>query len=169
MMVMSRSTTLLSTALVTLLLLSGCASTGQAPGRGDTSEVLGTWRYRSMAGSSLFDEGVIQITMQNGQLEGMLRDSRLGVAPLDVSYRGDNLQLRLEDIRIRGRVKDNEYVAFYERSTWDVTTPQRSYSRGQQRTNGSIAARRIEAKGFEIPNVPLGCDPLTEEASSRCE
>lgn len=166
---MSESTVYISTVLVALLLLTGCASTAQAPNRGDTSEVLGTWRYRSTAGSSLFDEGVIQITMQNGRLEGMLRDSRLGVAPLDVSYRGDNLQLRLADIRIRGRVENNEYVAFYERSTWDVTTPQRSYNTGRQRTNGSLAARRVEARGFEMPNVPLGCDPLTEETSSRCK
>lgn len=168
-MVMSRSTAVFSTALVALLLLSGCASTAQAPNRGDTSEVLGTWRYRTMSGSSLFDEGVIQITMQNGRLEGMLRDSRLGVAPLDVSYRGDNLQLRLEDIRIRGRVKDNEYVAFYERSMWDVTTPQRASRRGQDRINGSLAARRVEAKGYKAPDVPLGCDNLTEESSNRCE
>ena len=154
--------------LVALLLLSGCASAGQTTDRGDTSEVLGTWRYRTVAGSSLFDEGVIQITMQNGRLEGMLRDSRLGVAPLDVSYRGDNLQLRLEDIRIRGRVEDNEYVAFYERSMWDVTTPQRAQRRGQERVNGSLAARRVEAKGYDLQLPPLGCEEIFQEASKKC-
>jgi len=166
---MYRTTLTFATVLIAALLVTGCASSGPSASRGNTAEVLGTWRYRAMAGSSLLDEGVIQITMNQGRLEGTLRDSRLGSAPLDVSYRGDNLRLRVDDIRIQGRVKNNEFVAFYERSMWDVTTPQRSIRDQRQRMNGSLSARRVEAKGFDVNLPPLGCDDLLTGGASQCD
>lgn len=150
-----------------LLLLPGCASTQATADRGNSSEVLGTWKYRAMAGSDVLDEGVIRITMVKGRLQGTLRDARLGTVPVDVRYRGSRLSLRLDEIRIDGRVKNNEYTAYYERPMWDVTTSQ-NFRQNAQRINGSISARRVHKTGYAGPQIDLGCDPLTIESSSRC-
>jgi len=165
---MLRFTTYAIVLLGCFLLLGGCTSTQQTADRGNSNEVLGTWKYRAMAGSDVLDEGVIRISMVQGRLQGTLRDRRIGTVPVDVSYRGQRLELDLDEIRIYGRVKNNEYTAYYERPIWDVTTSQSFRHRGSGRLNGSLSARRVHSTGYYEPNVDLGCDPLTIESDKRC-
>ena len=165
---MLRSTTHAILLLGCFLLPGGRTSTQQTADRGTSNEVLGTWKYRAMAGSDVLDEGVIRISMVQGRLQGTLRDRRIGTVPVDVSYRGQRLELDLDEIRIYGRVQNDEYTAYYERPIWDVTTSQSLRHRGSDRINGSLSARRVHSTGYYEPNVGLGCDPLTIESDKRC-
>ncbi|PEN15118.1 hypothetical protein CRI94_02180 [Longibacter salinarum] len=154
--------------LAAFVVFSGCASTQSASDRGNTNDVLGTWKYRTMAGSDVLDEGVIQITMVQGRLEGTLRDARVGTIPVDVSYRGERLELDLDEIRIYGRVQNDEFTAYYERPMWDVSTSQDVRHQTNNRLSGSLSARRVHSTGYEEPDIDLGCDALTVESKSAC-
>jgi len=159
---------LLGLLLASALGLTACASSSSTTSRGDSSEILGTWQYRAMAGSQLLDEGIFRITYERGRLRGILRDSRIGTNPVDVRYSGKQLLLDLDGIQIRGRVENNRFVAYYERSLWDVSSSQ-SFRHPSQRLNGSLSARRVEVQGYSGPNIQLGCDNLLIESPNRCE
>lgn len=159
---------LLGLLFASALVFSACANSSSTTSRGDSSEILGTWQYRAMAGSQLLDEGIFRITYERGRLRGVLRDSRIGTTPVDVRYSGKQLLLDLDGIQIRGRVENNRFVAYYERSMWDVSTSQ-SYRRASQRLNGSLSARRVQVRGYSGPAIQLGCDNLLIESPNRCE
>jgi hypothetical protein len=165
----SRLSTLSIVALVIAagLAVAGCSGAGHSTSTGDRNDVVGTWKYRATAGSDVLEEGIFEIRVRQGRLDGVLRDSRIGIVPVDVSYRGQRLEMRIDQIRIRGRVQNNRYTAFYERPLWDVTTSQSFRSRND-RINGSITARRIRSLAFTTPNLPLGCTNILEESTDRC-
>lgn len=149
------------------LALAGCSGAGHSTSTGDRNDVVGTWKYRATAGSDVLEEGVFQIRVRQGRLDGVLRDSRIGIVPVDVTYRGERLEMRIDQIRIRGRVNNDRYTAFYERPMWDVTTSQSFRSRND-RINGSITARRVRSLAYSGPTLPLGCTDILEESTDRC-
>lgn len=159
---------LVALVLAVGLAAAGCSGTSHTTSTGDRNDVVGTWKYRATAGSDVLEEGVFQIRVRQGRLDGVLRDSRIGVVPLDVRYRGQRLEMRIDQIRIRGRVKNDQYTAFYERPMWDVTTSQSFRSRND-RINGSITARRVRSLAYSGPEIPLGCTDILEESTNRCD
>lgn len=170
----------LLTCLVVLLggtLLTGCASSGETKSEtSDPAQVVGVWEYRSYD-SPLLGEGVLQITLNQGHLEGQLRDSRIGRVPVRVSFRNSNLNLSLREtigtsssLTVTGHVEDETFTAFLRRPTYDVSTSQDVFGRrAQSSSSGSLFARRVRAPEAQSLDPGLGCTGPVDLVGYRCD
>lgn len=158
-------------------LWTGCASSSEMDAASsDPAHVVGTWEYRSYD-SPLLGEGVLQIFIDQGRLEGQLRDSRIGRVPVQVSFRNSNLNLSLREtlgpsssITVSGHVEDETFTAFLRRPTYDVSTSQDVFGRrSQTSSSGSLYARRVRAPEAQSLDPGLGCNGPADLVGYRCD
>lgn len=164
---------LLTSALVCLALTAACSTSQPASGPDAAAEraaVVGLWEYQA-SNSAYLDRGVFKITVQDGRLQGTLRDNRLGALPIRVEVRDRSMEMVVDDLRINGRLDDDKFTAFVRRPMWDVSSRQRAGYRNRSRQNpptGSLFARRIESMGTAVADVPLGCTDPTHVKGVQC-
>lgn len=144
-------------------LLGACASSratdDQAARR---ASVVGTWEY-DVEGWAPLDQGRFQITVQEGSLQGLVRDRHLGRLRARVEVHDSRLELALDDLRISGYVKDGQFTGVLRRSQWDVTASRPRQPRSQFRSATLFAERVRSAAAADTPNV-LECRSLLREA-----
>lgn len=155
--------------LLVLVGTLGCASTSpSADQRDEQAQFLGTWQYRTVRAPGL-DEGTFRIAREGDRLIAIVRDARRGRLRARVHIWEDRMALRLNGIRVAGRLEDGRYEATVEVSTWDVRrAPSRSPSaRRDERLRGSLVARRTDAPP-STSGPGYGCRPLLRETSYAC-
>ena len=154
---------------LTLLLLLGaglvgsCASSRSAQDRDAARAVaVGTWSYEVEDVAPL-DQGRFHITVQDGALQGIVRDRRLGRLRANVRVRDSRLEIDLRDLRISGYIEDDQFTGFLRRSHWNVTTRRQTRTRSQFRSASLFARRVRSAAAVDKPGV-LECQSLLREA-----
>jgi hypothetical protein len=125
--------------------------------------VIGTWEYR-VEGAAPLDEGIFQITTQDGRLRGIVEDRRLGRRRARVDLNDSRLELSFDEFLISGHVEDNQFTGFLERREWNVASQRRPPRRSQFRSV-SLLARRVQRAGVaDTPSI-LECRPILREAN----
>lgn len=155
---------------LTLLLLSvgltlGCASSQSTEDKtASRAAAIGTWEYE-VDGFAPLKAGVFRIAERRGRLQALVQDQRQGrfQARVDVSNR--RLELTVDDLRISGRIEDDQFTGFLRRDQWDVSTTQRT--RRQRRSSfrsASFHAQRVNsASTVDRPSI-LDCESILREA-----
>ena len=148
-------------------LVGGCASSRSTQDEAAArAAAVGTWSYEVEDFAPL-DQGRFRITVQDGDLRGIVRDRRLGRLRASVRVRDSRLEIDLRDLRIAGYIEDDQFTGFLRRSQWEVTTRRQTRARSQFRS-ASLFARRIRsATAVDKPGV-LECQSLLWEAGD-CE
>ncbi|MCS3627085.1 hypothetical protein [Salinibacter ruber] len=144
-------------------LLGGCASSRSAQDEvAARAAAVGTWSYEVEDVAPL-DQGRFRITIQDGDLRGVVRDQRLGRLRASVRVRDSRLEIDLRDLRISGYIEDGRFTGVLRRSQWEVTTRRQSRTRSQFRSASLFARRVRSATAVDKPGV-LECRSLLREA-----
>lgn len=155
-----------------LLLFVLCAGfvMGCLPSKQTTKEdaaaraaVIGTWEYR-VDGAAPLNEGIFRITTQDGRLEGIVQDRRLGRWQARVDVTNSRLELSFDNFLISGYVENDEFTGFLERRQWNVANQRRPRRRSQFRSV-SLLARRVQRAGVADTPEILECRPVLREAN----
>ena len=145
-------------------LVGGCASSRSTQNKAAAqTAVVGTWTYE-VRGVAPLDQGRFRITTQNGDLQGIVRDRRLGRLRARVRVRDSRLELTINDLRISGYVEDDQFTGSLRRSQWTVTARRRTRSRSRFRSASLFAKRVRSATAVDKPEI-LECRSLLREAS----
>jgi hypothetical protein len=132
--------------------------------------IVGVWEYDA-SGSPYLEEGLLQITVSDGHLRGMISDELRGRMAAHVRVRGNRPEVRMDGLHVSGYVEDGVFQAFCRRPIWDVSTSQDVRQTGhRQRTpsSGTLVARRVQSFASERPASPAHCDPVLEEVDYHC-
>ncbi|PSQ51120.1 MAG: hypothetical protein BRD28_06125 [Bacteroidetes bacterium QH_10_64_37] len=159
-----------STTLTPLLfalcagILGGCASSQSAQEKATArAAVIGTWEY-NVEGTAPLDQGIFRITTKDGQLQGIIRDRRLGRLRARVDANDSRLELAVDDLRISGYIEDDEFRGSLRRRQWNVST-RRRYRRRSRFRSASVFARRVQSgTAADTPSV-LECRSILREAN----
>ncbi len=144
-------------------LLGGCASSQSTQDKATArAAAVGTWSYEVEDFAPL-DQGRFHITVQDGDLQGIVRDRRLGRLRASVRMHNSRLEIDLRDLRISGYIEDNQFTGFLRRPRWDVTARRQSRARSQFRSASLFARRVRSATAVDKPGV-LACQSLLWEA-----
>lgn len=152
--------------LIPLLgLATGCASSRSAEeAAADRAAAIGTWRYQ-VTGSAPLHRGVFHISLQNGRLQGLVRDQLRGRLSAQVNVRDSRMELTLGQFSISGIIEDETFTGFLRRQQYDVSTPYpRKQSRRRSRT-APLYAHRIQSAAVEGAAPPLECESILREAN----
>lgn len=153
--------------LLGLGLTAGCTSSrSTVDDAAARAAAIGTWEYK-VTGTAPLNAGVFQIAERNGRLQALVRDRRRGRFRARVTVRDTRLELSIDDLRISGRIEDDQFTGFLRLQQWDVSTRQRT--RRRRRTSrshsASFYARRIRsASARDRPSV-LECESILREAN----
>lgn len=145
-----------------LILMVGC-STSRAPEEiaVEHAGVMGVWEYRT-DGTGALQRGTLRITVEEGRLKGHFQDSWRGQVDAFIQVHGTNMELRLDRVRISGRLRENRFEGVVERNAWDIT------SQGPHRSSpGRFFARRVQTAST-TPSEEFGCPSLLRESSYAC-
>lgn len=155
---------------VLLLFLFGAGFVGACTSSQSTQDeaaaraaVVGTWAYE-VEGFAPLNQGRFHITIQDGELQGIVRDRRLGRLHARVQIHDSRLELTLDDLRISGYIEDDQFTGFLRRSQWDVTARRQTRTRSQFRS-ASLFARRIRSASAVDKPKALECRSLLWEAN----
>ncbi|WP_103019323.1 hypothetical protein [Salinibacter altiplanensis] len=123
---------------------------------------VGTWTYE-VDGFAPLVQGRFHITVQDGDLRGIVRDRRLGRLRARVDVNDTRLEINLDDLRISGYIEDGQFTGFLRRSQWDVAARRQTRPRSQFRSASLFAKRVRSATAVDKPRV-LECRSLLREA-----
>jgi len=148
----------------------GCASS--RPGAEEPvrpADVTGTWEYRT-TGSPALSSGTLRIRHKDGDLRAVLEDARRGqLRTRQVTVRDTWMELRLDQVLVSGRLRDNRYRASVEIITWDVATSSRLARRSTYNRRGSMEAYQVRSSSrLGDAADTFGCPPLLRESSFAC-
>jgi hypothetical protein len=144
----------------------GCASSHSSQDSPEAqAAAIGTWKYE-VDGVAPLSTGVFQITEQDGRLQGLLRDQRRGRFRARVRLEGRRLELIIDELRVSGRIEDDQFTGFLRRQRWGVTTRRRTRRRTRSRfRSASVYARRVRsASAADRPSI-LECESILREAN----
>lgn len=163
-----RRTFLLEFALLFLGLglVMGCASSRSTQDDAAArAAAVGTWKYE-VDGFAPLHAGVFQIEERNGRLQALIQDRRQGRLRARVNVKDRRLELTIDDLRISGRIEDDQFTGFLRRQQWDVSTRQRTRRRREsQFRSASLYARRVRsASAADRPSI-LECESILREAN----
>jgi hypothetical protein len=156
----------LALLLLGLGLAVGCASsrstTDDAAAR---AAAIGTWEYE-VDGFAPLEAGVFRIVEERGRLQALVQDRRRGRYRARADVSGTRLELTIDDLRISGRIEDDQFTGFLRRDQWDVSTPQRARRRTRASfRSASLYARRIRsASAVSRPSI-LECESILRETN----
>lgn len=143
-------------------LLGACASSRSAQDEAAArAAAVGTWSYEVEDFAPL-DQGRFHITVQDGDLLGIVRDRRLGRLRASVRVHDSRLEIDLRDLRISGYIEDDQFTGFLRRPQWEVTTRRQTRTRSQFRSASLFARRVRSAAAVDKPEV-LECRSLLRE------
>lgn len=125
--------------------------------------VVGTWAYE-VEGFAPLERGRFRITIQDGDLQGIVRDRRLGRLHARVQVHDSRLELALDDLRISGYIEDDQFTGYLRRSQWDVTARRQTRTRSEFRSASLFARRVRSAAAVDKPEI-LECRSLLREAN----
>lgn len=123
---------------------------------------LGTWEYRA-TGVRALRRGRLKISSRDGELVGQFQDRMRGRFKADIHVQGARMVITVDQLRITGRILDNQYSGTIEQSNWDVTEQN---SRRQSRAR--FEARRVRRGGGSGATDRYGCPSLLREESYAC-
>lgn len=161
---LSRRRWLLKTIAVVLigLCLLGCTGPRSAEvSVMNEAAALGTWEYTARGPSGL-QEGTFQVSTEGDRLVVTFQDRWRGRITGRVRVHGSRMELRLNRLRISGRIRNERFTGSVEHDPWDL-----SESRRQNRS-GSFVAQRIDGPGTSDDVQGLDCPPLLRESSYAC-
>lgn len=148
--------------------LAGCMSPRTIQEiRADQAAALGMWEYR-VRGSPALDQGTMRIHRQNGRLTARLRDASRGRLRAQVSVRDQWMELRLDQVRVSGRLENGSFRGSVTIPTWDVSTSQRARRRARLQAQGSLLAHRVNTSPRSGAAEEIGCAPLLRESNYVC-
>jgi len=147
-------------------LIMGCASSQST--RDDAAAraaAIGTWEYE-VIGTAPLNAGTFQIAERDGRLHALVRDRRWGRLRARAEVRDTRLELVIDDLRISGRIENDQFTGFLRRQRWDVSTRQRSRRRRQSHSrSASLHARRVQSASTADRPSALECQSILREAS----
>lgn len=155
----------------TLLILGlglavGCASSRSTKDDAAArAAAIGTWKYE-VNGTAPLNSGTFQIAERDDRLQALVRDRRRGRLRAQVDVRDARLELVIDDLRISGRIQDDQFTGFLRRQQWDVSTRQRTRRRrrASHSHSASFYAQRVHsASGVTRPSL-LECESILREA-----
>lgn len=161
----------LAVLLASVVLLTGCASTGPLNTNDALTEVIGTWTYEA-SGSQPLSRGVFQLAATNGRLIGQLRDSELGSIPVHAHISGRRLELRMDVFRfgtlsVAGSVEGDEFRGLVDQPTYNVSMSADETSR--DRRSDLYGSFRAERRGSPaLPGIVLNCPQLGPDGIQPC-
>ena len=156
----------LALLLLCVGLAAGCASSRSAEDdAADRAAVIGTWKYE-VEGSAPLSTGAFQITERDGRLQGLLRDRRQGRLRARVKLKDRRLELIIDQLRVSGRIEDDQFTGFLRRQQWGVTTRRRTRRRTRShfRSTSFHAQRVRSASAADRPSI-LECESILREAN----
>ncbi len=144
-------------------LLCACSSQ-RAPEEtaNDRATVLGVWKYRAH-GTDALDRGTLQIHVRDGRLRGRIQDRWRGTEEADVLVENGYMDIRLNQVRISGRISGERFEATIRSEFWDL-----SESGNRRSGTGSFVARRIRKGSTDDDDTDFGCPSLLREQSYAC-
>jgi hypothetical protein len=128
----------------------------------ERARVVGTWKYRA-DGISRLQKGTLQIMVQDGDLKGRLRDNWRGEMTGSVDLRGPYMEIRLDHVRISGRLHRDRFEAAVRREFYDV-----SRTGNGRAANGYFVARQVRSASVFADIENVGCPSLLREVSYTC-
>jgi hypothetical protein len=148
--------------LLLLALMVGCSTTRTPEDvAAEHAKVVGVWEYRT-DGTGALQRGTLRVFVEEGRLKGRLQDSWRGQVDALIQIRGSRMELRLDRVRISGRLRENRFEGVVQHNNWDVTSSGPHHS-----TSGRFVARRVQNSSGES-SEDFGCPSLLRESSYIC-
>jgi len=142
--------------------LFGCTSSEPSREVSERMRALGTWAYQATGVNSI-RQGRLKIKSRDGDLIGQFHDRVRGKVLGDVRVRGAYMEIRIDQLRITGRILNNQYSGTVKQSDWDVTR-----QNPRRQSQARFEARRIRRQGESDTDDDFGCPALLREASYAC-
>lgn len=158
-----RLLTVVMIGIVTGGLLTACSSS-RAPEdvARDRAAVLGLWKYHTN-GIDELGHGTLQIHVQDGRLKARIQDRWRGTKEADVSVENGYMDVRLNQVRISGRIYGGRFEGVARDEFWDAS------ERGNRQSGaGSFVAKRIRRASSTVDDTDYGCPSLLREQSYAC-
>ena len=149
--------------IATLPVLLGCSPRSAEEIVSERERVVGTWKYQT-DGIPFLQRGSLNITVQDGKLEGHLQDSWRGSVQARIDVQGTRMVLDLDRGRISGQLERDHFRGTIRPQRWNVS---RSADRHSQ-SAGYFVARRIRSTSILDNLKDLGCPSLLRESSYAC-
>lgn len=144
------------------MVLLSCASSQTTSEVDERMRALGTWEYQATGVRSL-RRGRLKILSRDGDLVGQFQDQMGGKFEANVQVQGARMEIRVDQLRITGRIRNNQYAGTIERSDWDVTR-----QNPRRQSQARFEARRIRQHGESGADDDYGCPSLLREESYAC-
>lgn len=149
-------------------LIMGCASSRSTQDDAATrAAAVGTWKYE-VDGFAPLHAGVFQIAERDGRLQALVQDRRQGRFRARVHVKDRRMELTIDELRISGRIEDDQFTGFLRLQRWDVSTRTRQRTRRRRKRqfrSASLHARRVRsASAVDEPSV-LKCESILREAN----
>jgi len=145
-------------------LVLGCASSRSTEDDAAArAAAIGTWEYE-VNGTAPLNAGVFQIAERDGRLQALVEDQRRGRFRARASVKDTRLELVIDDLRISGRIEDDQFTGFLRLQRWDVSTRTTRRRRERQFRSASLYARRVRSASAVDASSVLECESILREA-----